>query len=76
MESIDELVYKLAAIIDENAEGNGFVRTFKVDVVEKEWNKLNSGVCFKKVLTKLISRNQVGIVGKNTCEIRDIDRTD
>lgn len=76
MSNIDDFVRELAVIIDENAEGFGIVRTFKVDAVEKEWIALNNGVDFKTALNKLIARNKIGMVAKNICEIRDTERTD
>ncbi|GAB2190271.1 hypothetical protein MAH1_18790 [Sessilibacter sp. MAH1] len=76
MKDIDDYIYELAVIIDENSECTGSSCTFKVDVVEEEWNKLDNGVEFKKVLTKLMSRNQIAIVAKNTGEVRDLERTD
>jgi len=76
MNNIDDSARDLAVIIDENAEGFGIAKTFKVDAVEKEWIALNNGVDFKSVLNKLIARNQIGIVAKNIGEIRDAERAD
>ena len=76
MKDLEDYIYELAVIIDENSECIGSSCAFKVDAVEREWDKLNNGVEFKKILTKLMSRNKIAIVAKNTGEIRDLERTD